>query len=293
MQYFSIKDIENLSGIKAHTIRAWEQRYPLRISKRDGGQHRTYSNDDLKEFLRISLLYHKGFKISKITALSEIEVENLIQKTFLSANPSATAVHRLIEASIDFDKTAFEEVVNLIIEKNGIEKSIKEIFYPYLQRIGLLWLTNHAIPAQEHFASHILRKKIITAIDKLGHVHNSRKKILIFTPTGEYHELPILIANYIFRKNGISTVYFGVNVSTDSLVYYLKVHHIDYLYTHIITFLNQKEIEDYILSLKKIVNGTILLSGDSFKSGSLKNKECICFKSIDEMIGFAIAFKAL
>lgn len=204
MHQFSIRDIENLSGIKAHTLRAWEQRYAICKTERHDGQHRVYNNDELKTWLRITLLYNQGHRISVIAAMKEEEQQNLIREEESADEADQVFIHRLTEASLDFNKDLFEKVLHSVILRNGLEYCIRNIIYPYLQRIGMLWLTNHALPAQEHFASHIIRKKLLVATDGLDATSLQRPRILLFAPAGEYHEIPLLTANYFFRKAGNS-----------------------------------------------------------------------------------------
>ncbi len=284
MHQFSIRDIEHLCGIKAHTLRAWEQRYQLGISERPGGQHRIYSNEDLKEWLRISFLYHNGHKISAIAALSPAEREAKLEQSFKFENPDEGFIHQMIEASLDFNKEQFEKIINCVVLRNGIEHCICRIFYPYLHRIGLLWLTDHAIPAQEHFASHIIRKKILVATDGLEAVKPEGPRVLLFAPAGEFHEIPLLTANYFFKKAGIPTVYFGTNVAADSLVYYLSHHSADYLYTHVITFLHDSSPEAFLLELKQHFPGKIIRSGPAFRQIPGDPAKEIVLNSLDELI---------
>jgi MerR family transcriptional regulator, light-induced transcriptional regulator len=286
MQQFSIRDIENLCGIKAHTLRAWEQRYQLGISDRPGGQHRVYSNEDLKEWLRISYLYHNGCKISMIAAMNPEEREARLEKAYVTDNPDEGFIHQLIEASLDFNKEQFEKIIHSVVLRNGIEHCVQRIFYPYLHRIGLLWLTNHAIPAQEHFASHIIRKKVLVATDGLETIVAGGPRILLFAPAGEYHEIPLLTAQYFFKKAGFHTVYFGTNVSAESLAYYLSHHPVDYLYTHVITFLQETSPEAYMLELKQHFKGKIIRSGPAFRHLTEQTANEIVLHSLEELIQF-------
>jgi MerR family transcriptional regulator, light-induced transcriptional regulator len=286
MQQFSIRDIENLCGIKAHTLRAWEQRYQLGISDRPGGQHRVYSNEDLKEWLRIAYLYHNGCKISTIAAMSPEEREARLEQAYVTDNPDEGFIHQLIEASLDFNKEQFEKIIHSVVLRNGIEHCVQKIFYPYLHRIGLLWLTNHAIPAQEHFASHIIRKKVLVATDGLETIVAGGPRILLFAPAGEYHEIPLLTAQYFFKKAGFQTVYFGTNVSAESLAYYLSHHPVDYLYTHVITFLQETSPEAYMLELKQHFKGKIIRSGPAFRQMQKQAADEIVLHSLEELIRF-------
>ena len=148
-------------------------------------------------------------------------------------------VLQLLEAGLDFDKEQFEKSVNCLILRYGLERCLVNIFFPFLEKIGLLWLTDHVIPGQEHFVSHIIRKKIILATDGLERGSDkSRPPVVIFAPKGEHHEIPLLTVNYFFRRNGHRTVYFGPDLGAETLHLYLKEHPAALIYTHVIALVN-------------------------------------------------------
>jgi DNA-binding transcriptional MerR regulator len=167
MNKFTIKDIENLSAIKAHTWRIWEQRYNIAIPKRKESNHRFYDNENLKQILRISYLYHSGIKISKIAKLDSEEMRELALRKLSKEEANEFYIKEMIEASLDFDEERFENNFIDALDRMGLEETILNVFYPYQDRIGVLWLTDNVIPAQEHFTSNIIRQKIVVAIDRL------------------------------------------------------------------------------------------------------------------------------
>ena len=288
MNHFTIRDIENLCGIKAHTLRIWEQRYKLFVPKRKESQHRIYDNDDLKELLRISFLYHSGHKISKIAKLSTGEIQQLVQSSCIKEDNQEAFILQLIEAGVDFDKEKFEQIVNCLVVRFGLEKCTVTIFYPFLERIGLLWMTNNVIPAQEHFVSHIIRKKIILATDGLEADSYNTNNLVLFTPPGEEHEIPLLAANYFLRKHNNRTTYFGVNVSVACLKYYLQHQTATHLYTHVITHPGTYGLNNYIGTLcKNFPDKKIVLSGPASKCMEDIPANLQILHSIDEMIEFA------
>ena len=234
MEYFTIKDIENLCGIKAHTLRIWEQRYNLFVPKRKDSQHRIYDNDDLKQLLRISFLYHNGWKISKIAGLSSGQVAEEVRKSEITNTTYKTFIIQLIEAAVDFDEISFVEILNQLTAKLGFEKCITDICYPYLNRIGMLWVTNNIIPAQEHFSSYIIQNRIIAETNKLS-INNETPTLLLFSPKGEYHELPLLFIFYLLRKNGWSVVYLGASITKEVIKQFTENEEMKYLFLHLIT----------------------------------------------------------
>ncbi|HEX2630374.1 MAG TPA: MerR family transcriptional regulator [Chitinophagaceae bacterium] len=294
MNKFTIRDIENLCGIKAHTLRIWEQRYNLFTPKRKESQHRIYDCDDLKELLRISFLYHNGYKISKIAELTPEQVQEEIRRVLPQCCNYEIFVHQLIEASVQLDTENFERVVNGLVMRIGLEKSIIHIFFPFLQRIGLLWMTNHIIPAQEHFCSHIIRKKIICAIDGLDAVTDTTHNVVLFAPPGEEHEIPLLVINYFFRKNGIRTIYFGTNTSPETLQYYVQHHPVSHIYMHVITYLDSPDMQTFIESLcKTFPDKKIFVSGPACGCVEKERANLKYISSLEEMVALTEAVDSL
>ncbi|HYC29030.1 MAG TPA: MerR family transcriptional regulator [Chitinophagaceae bacterium] len=268
MHVFTIRDIENLTGIKAHTLRIWEQRYQLMVPERETGQHRTYSNEDLKQLLKISTLYHNGYKISKIAALTKDQVNKLALDTLVIKDPHELYVSQLVEAAIDFDEARFDQIMNTCIQHYGFERSVFKIFFPFLNKIGLLWMTGHVVPAMEHFSSGLIRKKMTVALDGLKQpAPGANMHVLLFTPEYERHELPLLMMQYILKKNNVRCVLFGQHVSLEMLDEYCKANPVTHLYAHIITFLHRYDIGEYVAALSlKFRDKHIVLSGHIVQS---------------------------
>jgi MerR family transcriptional regulator, light-induced transcriptional regulator len=293
MNQFSIRDIENLCGVKAHTLRIWEQRYNLFVPKRKQSQHRVYDCDDLKELLRICFLYHNGYKISKIAELSPEQIQQEIDKIKPGCCNYEIFVHQLVDASIALDKDNFEKIVNNLVAKLGLEKCIILVFYPFLQRIGLLWMTNHVIPAHEHFSSHIIRKKIICGIDAQEIPKDEKHNVVVFSPPGELHEIPLLVINYFFRNHGIRTTYFGTNVLPETLHYYSRQHSITHLYLHVITHLDSCGMESVIKSLRRYFpDKKILVSGPACTCLQSKENNILHVNSLEDIREFAQSLSA-
>lgn len=261
MQYFTIKDIENLSGIKAHTLRIWEQRYNLFIPKRKGSLHRIYDNEDLKRLLQIAFLYHNGWKISKIAELSSDEIIELVRKTEISSDTYRNFILQLLEAAIDFNEAWFVQLLDELSQKIGFDKCIKEVCYPYLQRVGLLWVTSNIIPAQEHFSSYIIQNKIIAETEKVSML-TEEAEVVLFSPKGEFHELPLLFINYLLKKNGWSVVYLGSNVTKEVLQPFTTNKSVKYLFFHLITNFTGWEPDMYFEDLcRNFRDKTIIATG--------------------------------
>ncbi|MGV3594207.1 MAG: MerR family transcriptional regulator [Sediminibacterium sp.] len=289
MNHFTIKDIENLSGIKAHTLRIWEQRYQLFIPKRKESKHRYYDNEDLKHILRISQLYHNGVKISKVAQLPASSIRSMAMEPYLGKQNADAYIHRLIEASIDFDEERFEELFEQALKQFGLEVTIIDVMYAFLERIGLLWLTDHVIPAQEHFASNIIKRKIISALDALKTKPSpSSGTYVLFTPEGEQHEIPLLLNHYLMKASGKKCIYMGVDVPFDDIDIYVKLKNPKYLYFHAITHLYEQPMDDLLKQLKqKFSQQEIIMSGPLTKEVTLDIQGVTLLRSMTEMLEFA------
>lgn len=233
MHSFTIKDLENLSGIKAHTLRIWEQRYNFLKPHRTDTNIRYYTNEELKIILNISLLNKYGFKISHINKMSHQDIRDNILKLNQSEAQQERIVNELVQFMIELNSLEFEKTLSRYIAENGIEKTITQVIFKYMEKIGVLWLTNHINPAQEHLVTNIIRQKLIVGIEGLNSNIIINKTVLLFLPEAEYHELGLLFMYFLLKKKGVEVIYLGSNVPLADVAYVVKVKKPDYLYCHI------------------------------------------------------------
>ncbi len=261
MGKYSIKELEQLSGIKAHTIRIWEKRYNLIDPSRTATNIRYYSDEDLKKIINVSLLNNNGIKISKIAEMSLDAISKKVVEISEVHHDATVHIDQMVVAMIDMEEEMFERILNNIILKFGFEKTITDVVYPFLEKIGILWQTHSITPAHEHFISNLIRQKIIVAIDGLPIPPKSAKKIMLFLPEGEMHEMGLLFYNFLTRKIGHRTYYLGQSVPHDDLKKIIAVHQPDMMITSITSAPNGN-IEPYI---KRLTNDfahiSILVSG--------------------------------
>jgi len=247
MSSYSIKDLEQLSGIKAHTLRIWEQRYNIIAPKRTDTNIRTYDDQDLKLVLNISLLKDHGYKISEISRMTADEMAREVITISDRKLNYPDQIHALTISMIDLDEDRFEKIVSTNILQFGFENTMIHIIYPFLSRIGTLWVTGSIGPAQEHFITNLIRQKIIVAID--GQVSKQRpnaKKYLLYLPEGEMHEISLLFANYIIRARYNKVVYLGQSLPFNELAFACDVHKPDYIFTAITSVPSNHEVQPYI-----------------------------------------------
>jgi DNA-binding transcriptional MerR regulator len=291
MDSFTIKDLENLSGIKAHTIRIWEQRYQFLKPHRTGTNIRFYSNAELKKVLNIALLNKFGFKISHIDKMNELEVkEKILSLTQLEAQQERI-VYELIQCMVDLDMEKLEDILDNYILVRGIERTITQIIFPFMEKIGILWITNHINPAQEHLVSNIIRQKLIVGIESVSTSVKVNKTILLFLPEGEYHELGMLFMYYILKSRGVSTIYLGANVPLHDVEYVVNLKKPNYLYSHLTSVGHNFNFDKFILSVtKKFAGIPIIISGLLTHSYERKIPPQINFKkSFSEVMEFVSA----
>ena len=213
MGRYSIKDIELLTGIKAHTIRIWEQRYNIPLPKRTETNIRYYDDNDLKLLLNISLLNHNGHKISEIIRLNPREISDLAVAYSLQTEKHPVIIQTMITSMIELDEIAFERTLSTCILQLGLENTMMDVVFPCLGAIGVMWQTGTINPAYEHFISNLIRQKLIVAIEGQPVRRDAAgKKFLLFLPETELHELGLLFANYMIRKSGNHSIYLGQNV---------------------------------------------------------------------------------
>jgi MerR family transcriptional regulator, light-induced transcriptional regulator len=262
MGKYSIKDLEKLSGIKAHTIRIWEKRHHLIAPGRTGTNIRFYSDDDLKKIINVSLLNANGIRISRIAGMSDDEIKQRIIALSETHNEATVHIHQLVTSMVELDEEKFEKTLSGLILRFGFERTVTEIIYPFLEKIGVLWQTHHITPAQEHFISNLIRQKMIVAIDALPIAPRTSKRALLFLPEHELHEISLLFSHYCIRKAGWRTFYLGQAVPYDDLKSVYEVHHPDMLITAITSALPKTTVGDYISRLAADFSaGTILLTG--------------------------------
>jgi methanogenic corrinoid protein MtbC1 len=252
MSKYSIKDLEKITGVKAHTIRIWERRYGIIQPERSKTNIRSYSDSDLRKLLNVSMLNSSGIKISHLAKLSTIDLEAKILELSRSNKSIGFHIEKLTLATVNFNEELFESILSRYILESGMESTIVEVLFPFFERIGVLWQVGSIGPAQEHFISNLIRQKLFASIDSLsGKSVEGASKVLIYLKEGELHEVGILFYNYILRRNGFSTLYLGQNLPFKDLVSAVNDYNPDYIISSFISPINPEDINVYLLSMEK------------------------------------------
>lgn len=250
MGKYSIKELEILSGIKAHTIRIWEKRHKIIEPQRTSTNIRYYSDFDLRKIISVSLLNNHGIKISKIADMSIEDVNKKVLEISEVKNDSSLHIDQLVMALVDMEEEFFEKILSNLILRYGFEKTTLEILYPFLEKIGVLWQTQNISPAQEHFISNLIRQKMIVAIDGLDIPSKDSQRVVLYLREREMHEIGLLFYHYLVRKAGYRTYYLGQNVPHDDLIQVVAIHKPSILVTCITASNEDVPVELYLKKLE-------------------------------------------
>ncbi len=272
MATYTIRDLEKISGIKAHTIRIWEKRYNIIAPTRTATNIRNYCDGELRKLLNISLLNRNGLKISKLARLSNEEINEKINQLIQRYNDAESLIDNLTIAMVELDQSKVEKILSRAIMQLGFEETIIKILYPFLVKIGVMWQTGIINPAQEHFITNLFRKKLMVAIDALITTNNpNSKKFFLFLPESEYHEIGLLFFYYLVKRRGHQVIYLGQSVPFNDLIETKKLKPANYLVTAFVSYISGKDILKYAKTLsEKFAEQIIYLSGN--QTSNIKDK---------------------
>ena len=256
-QDFTIKDLENISGIKAHTIRIWEKRYNLLEPQRTKTNIRFYSHENLSKLLNIVLLNNNNYKISKIAKMSEDEIKTKSRELAFSMAINDEAINSFKVSMFQFDKVLFNNTYNKLLHKKTFREIFKDVFIPFLEHIGLLWQTDTLLPAHEHFISNLIAQKVQLNIEKLQYtVSDTNKTYVLFLPENEIHELGLLYLNYELVLRGFHTIYLGQSLPLNNLNYFLESDREICFITSLTIQPYDDKIEEYFQEINEVMANT-------------------------------------
>jgi DNA-binding transcriptional MerR regulator/methylmalonyl-CoA mutase cobalamin-binding subunit len=257
---YKIKDVEILVGIKAHTLRIWEQRYGMLVPERTETKIRMYTDEELVYLLNVRILLDHGLKISKISALSATEIREKVAEIKLGT-PAGASQEKLILALVEMDESLFNKTLDDIIVNSSLERAFKDCLIPFFDRIGVMWLTNSINPAQEHFISNLIRQKIVAEINQLPVPDRNSPVVMLYLPEHEWHEIGILFYQYLLRVKGVFTIYLGQSLPYDSLLIAIEKVRPDVLLTSWLTSVEEHYVKNYFKQLRAAQPELTILAG--------------------------------
>lgn len=272
MASYSIKELEKLSGIKAHTIRIWEKRYDILKPDRTDTNIRYYSDSDLKRLLNIVILNRLGMKISKIANLSDGDMSEKVVELSSDSSSAQSSIENLIISMVELDEIKFNKTLSKYIMHEGFENAVVNVIFPFFEQIGILWQTGSINPVHEHFVSNLFRQKIMVAVDNIDTVDSKNAdKVVMFLPEGEYHELALLFYYYLVKKSGKLVYYLGSSVPFNDIKQVVEMLAPKYLFASITSTLNLKGLNQYVNDLSAVcTNQKILITGLQIKENKLE-----------------------
>lgn len=259
---FSIKNLENLSGIKAHTLRIWEKRYNLLEPERTDTNIRRYSLESLKKLLNVTLLNNHGFKISKIACLESDEIPELVRSIALKSNSEQVSINAFKLAMINFDYELFDANYLEISQHHDFEYIFLNMFLPLMRELGILWQTGAISPSHEHFITHLVKQKIHLQTETLQREKPRREDhppFVLFLPENEIHELGILYLNYLILSKGFRTIFLGQSLQSSSLET-LYTYQTEFIF---VSYLTVEPNKDEIMPFLNYFHKTLLANRNS------------------------------
>lgn len=287
MNLFSISQLQDFSGIKAHTIRVWEKRYNALNPTRSKGNTRYYDNKQLRRLLNIVSLLDSDFKVSELCLMTDQMLFKLLEQelkeTDIKEGTSEYYITQLIVAATNFDEVHFDKIFSNCILRLGIKNTYTKVIYPFLKRIGLMWATDTISNSCEHFSSNIIKQKLFSAIDSLPPA-KSKERWLLFLPENEFHEIGLLLAFYLIKQAGKKVIYLGGNVPFESLIDTVEQTNPNHLFFFLVRNDNPKDAQDFLNRLKNNFKKTnIHLSGNEKLISQLKiEKKFDWISSVEE-----------
>lgn len=263
MSKYSIKELSHLTGIQAHTLRVWELRYKALLPNRTITNIRLYSDEDLKKVLNISLLTKYGLRIGNILKMGNKEIQEYISKINSIALIYETQINNLINIMVDFDEQKFDKLFNTLLLRYGFENTLIYIISPFLERIGILWISGNSTTAQEHFITNLIRQKTIVAIDaQIKNENPNGKSFLLCLPENEWHELSLLFLNLLLKNHGHKVYYIGASVPLANIIETIKYLTPDFIFMIITNNIPTKNLQSFFNSLgNEVPDFKFLFSG--------------------------------
>ena len=289
MAVYTIKDIEKLTGIKAHTLRVWEQRYGVIKPNRTATNIRYYSDEDLRKVMNIALLNRNGIKISKIVGMTAAEIQENVA-TFTTMNTElAVQLDALSLSVVEMDEYKFNKIIQVHIEQNGFGNTMLNVLFPLIEKLNLLWLTGSITPAQEVFMSNLVKQKILTAIDKESStLPKIGKKFLLFLPRGERQDLTLLYLHFLIKSKGFQSIYLGSELSIADLTDANRFAKPDFLLTIATESMANSGLPLFIKTLREnFSNSHLLMTGyQPIAQGIESENKLTIFKNLQEAVSF-------
>lgn len=280
--------MENLSGIKAHTLRIWEKRYDIVKPKRTDTNIRYYTDEDLRQLLNVCFLYKKGYKISKIAKMSEDEIRQLISEMSSIDLSDQDIIDTLMIFIYELDAYNLNKILDQSIANKGLEATMQEMIYPLLDRLSMSWLTGSFQSVHESFITQIIKSKVIACTELINSKSSNKATYLIYLPEEENQELSINYMHYLIKKNNGRVINLGNDVALVDLITALEILNVDFLFTIINNDIRHTSLQNYVNTIAENLGKTkFLLTGYQTVAKAVDWPQgVIIFKDLMETVNF-------
>ncbi len=288
MKKYSIKFLEGVTGIHAHTLRAWEQRYDLFQPERTETNIREYSEEDLKKLMNIAILINNGYKISKIALMDPTEIHQKVLSLEKSQSEVEIQIAECLQATLHFDEQKLEKIMARLILQYDFEQAMARFILPFFDKLDLLLQTESINSTQEQFAANLIKQHIFVAIDaQVAPEGTVRKKIALFLPEGEFRVMRLMFIKYLIRKYGGDPIYLGKSISRELLLEFMKVHPVDYFLMTLSAFYAQDPIPYAAFLQEQIPETKLIIVAKSCRTGHLAFPgNTLCMQSLQHLTDF-------
>ncbi len=286
MIVYSIRDLEKLSGIKAHTLRIWEKRYGILMPKRTDTNIRYYEDSDLQKVLNIALLRKKGYKISKIAELSEPDIVRLTAELSEVDVAFEDHIDALSMAMFELNEFKFNKILDHYIDQNGFTHTMEEVIYPFLEKLSMMSMAGSIKSTHESFITYFVRRKCIAVIDNIKHSHYDQgPSFVLYLAEKETHELSLLYVHYLLKKQGVEVINLGLSVPLIDVVDTCNIKKPDYIFTMINDSYSHGTLQGYLDDLLKYSNDSkVVISGYQTVANKIEpHDRLLLLNSIEEI----------
>ncbi len=260
MSAYSIKDLEQITGIKAHTLRIWEQRYDFIHPNRTATNIRYYSDDDLKIILNISFLKDHGYKITDINKMSADKVRRAVNALIDNGYGFSEKMHALTLAMIELNEEKLEKIFREYIKEYGLEQMMTQIIFPFLNRMTFQTNDGFINTVHKQFISNFIRRKLVGAIEAEKTTCGQKAETyILFASPEEKSEICLLFSHLILKKNKRRVINLGLDVKPQELRAISKDFLPDYIFTTLFSPASQLKMSQYLSTISSIFPSTKIL----------------------------------
>ena len=229
---FSIRDLENFSGIKAHTIRIWEKRYKVLDPDRTDSNIRTSNETELKKILNLAYLNRNGLKISKLARLNEDELTHQVMSysSHRENHDQSFQPGKILMTAIRFNEFYFKEALEPFARNNGIEEAYIRFYHPLLEKSRILWQTGSLSRAQEQFVRNTIRQIMVAEDNRLKSPEGrSKPSVAMINTSDNLSDNNFLFYKYVLKKRGYDVIYTGGILPASEVIEIHKIKSFEYL----------------------------------------------------------------